>query len=194
MKKFTKIALVIMIAAAFVGCKSKKEVTQNYGPKEPVQGPVVTTPCAEQSKDDAEYYRDFGVGTNVNLQSSRNAALQAAKQMIHERLGGLVKGLTSDYIRTVAGQTPSDKVQRIVETGTDQVIEKMLNDAEKICETTIHLDNGEYQTFYAIQISKKELAKKTAEILSEQEELEIEFNREQFRKYAENRMTEMKKL
>ena len=45
--------------------------------------------------------------------------------------------------------------------------------------------NGNYQSHIAIRISKKELVQKTATALSENDKLETLFNREQFRKWAE---------
>ena len=69
----------------------------------------------------------------------------------------------------------------------------MLNDADKTCEDMYQVSSGEFEAYYAIQISKKEIINKTSNVLSQNEELEIEFNREQFRKFAEKRMEEMKK-
>lgn len=150
-------------------------------------------PCVDASMDDDDYFRDLGIGTSINKQSARKAAVEASKSMIKSRLGGMIKGVSTDYSRIVAGQAPADKVQRIIEEEFTQVVEKMLNDADKTCEDMYQLPSGEFEAYYAIQISKKEIINKTSNVLSQNEELEIEFNREQFRKFAEKRMEEMKK-
>ena len=113
--------------------------------------------------------------------------------MIKSRLGGVIKGVATDYSRTVSGQAPADKVQRIIEEEFTQVVDKMLNDADKTCEDMYQLNSGEFEAYYAIQISKKEIISKVSNVLSSNEELELEFNRDQFRKFAEKRMEDMKK-
>ena len=148
-------------------------------------------PCVDASMDDDDYFRDLGIGTSINKQSARKAAVEASKSMIKSRLGGMIKGVSTDYSRTVAGQAPADKVQRIIEEEFTQVVEKMLNDADKTCEDMDQVASGEFESYYAIQISKKEIINKVSNVLSSNEELEIEFNREQFRKFAEKRMAEV---
>ena len=70
----------------------------------------------------------------------------------------------------------------------------MINDAQKVCEE-LYQDgtDGNYNAFIAIQIPKGKLVDEMADILSKDEELEIEFNEAQFREYARKRMEEMKK-
>lgn len=75
----------------------------------------------------------------------------------------------------------------------DKIVEKMVNDASKTCEKFSQLKTGEYQSYIAIQIPKKKMMDDMLNTLTENEELEIEFNRDQFRKFAKERMEEMKK-
>ena len=196
MNALRKLGMAMLIALAFMGCKSNKNTTNNSTSNANNNNPFGTfydMPCVDASFDNDEYFRGLGVGTHVNLQSARTAAMQSARQMLLERLGGFVQGLTTDYARTVAGQAPADKVQRELEDGFDKLVEKAVNDAQKTCEKFSQLRTGEYQSYIAIQIPKKQLIDDMLNTLTENEELEIEFNRDQFRKYAKNRMDEMKK-
>ena len=196
MKTFAKFGMAMMIALAFVGCKSNQQTTSpknNYSSNTQAElpGKRMVLPCVDASMDDDDYFRDLGIGTSINKQSARKAAVESAKSMIKSRLGGMIKGVSTDYSRTVAGQAPADKVQRIIEEEFTQVVEKMLNDADKTCEDMYQVASGEFESYYAIQISKKEIINKVSNVLSANEELEIEFNREQFRKFAEKRMAEV---
>ena len=198
MKTLSKFGMAMLAMLAFAGCGSNKQATtvttnpvSNTQAKSP--GQRVFIPCVDESMDDDTYFRDLGIGTNINKQSARKAAVEAAKSMIKSRLGGMIKGVATDYSRMVSGQAPADKVQRLIEEEFTQVVEKMLNDADKTCEDMYQLESGEFEAYYAIQISKKEIINKTSNVLSQNEELEIEFNRDQFRKFAEKRMEEMKK-
>lgn len=190
--------MAMLAMLAFAGCGSNKQATTTTNnsaanTQAELPGKRMAIPCVDASMDDDDYFRDLGIGTNINKQSARKAAVESAKSMIKSRLGGMIKGVSTDYSRIVSGQAPADKVQRIIEEEFTQVVEKMLNDADKTCEDMYQLNSGEFEAYYAIQISKKEIINKTANVLSSNEELEIEFNREQFRKFAEQRMEDMKK-
>ena len=196
MKTLNKFGMAMLAMLALAGCGSNKQTANNNytnNSQAELPGKRTVLPCMDSSVDDEDYFRDLGIGTSINKQSARKAAVEAAKSMIKSRLGGMIKGVSTDYSRTVAGQAPADKVQRIIEEEFTQVVEKMLNDADKTCEDMYQLNSGEFESYYAIQISKKEIINKTSNVLSQNEELEIEFNREQFRKFAEKRMEEMKK-
>ena len=193
MKTLRKLGMVMLIALAIVGCKSQKQAANGNKSSEDPFGTFYDLPCVDASFDNDDYFKGLGVGTHVNLQSARTAAMDAAQSMLQKRLGGFVQGLATDYSRTVAGQAPADKVQRLMEGEMDKVVEKMVNDAQKTCEKFSQLKTGEYQSYIAIQIPKKKMMEDMLNTLTENEELEIEFNRDQFRKFAKERMEEMKK-
>lgn len=195
MKTFRMLGMAILAMALLASCGSKRNTTTNNynNSNQPItEGTRVLIPCQGDSFDDADYFRDLGIGTALNPQMARKAAVKAAQSMVKERLNGLVKGLSTDYSNSTSGTASADKVQSIIEGEFTTVIEKMLNDADKVCEDMVKLDDGSYRAYYAIQISKKEIVNKTADVLSENEELEILFKRDQFRKYAEDYMNKMK--
>ncbi|MCR4828105.1 MAG: hypothetical protein K5864_01430 [Bacteroidales bacterium] len=183
-----KIILLATVVAtlALTGCKSNKNVVtqEQLGNKE------VELPCAKYAQDSEEYFGGMGVAENVNMQNARLAAINAAKSMINAKLGGLAKGISTDYVRTQAGAAQQDDVQRIAEREITAVIERMLNDAEQTCEKMYQTPNGTYQSHIAIRISKKELAKNMATALSDDQKLEGMFHRDQFRKWVEEYMKE----
>lgn len=193
MKTSIKFGMAMLAMLALAGCGSSKKATSNQNPENTPFGTFYDLPCVDASLDDDEYFKGLGVGTHVNLQSARTAAMDAAQSMLQKRLGGFIQGLATDYSRTVAGQAPADKVQRLMEGEMDKIVEKMVNDASKTCEKFSQLKTGEYQSYIAIQIPKKKMMDDMLNTLTENEELEIEFNRDQFRKFAKERMEEMKK-
>ena len=186
----TKIFIIALALTAitFTGCKSTKVTTQEQlGNKE------IELPCAGYDHDSDEYFTGMGIGENVNMQNARLAALNAAKQMINAKIGGVARGLATDYSRTMGGNVAQQDVQGIVEREVTQVIDRMMNDVEQTCEKMYQTQNGTYQSHIAIRISKKELVQQTATALSENEKLETLFNREQFRKWAEEYLKNYKK-
>ena len=188
MKKLFLIAGIACLC--LTGCKSKKQVVYQA----PQSGRVeIEIPCKETGFDDAEYFRGTGTATSPNQQSARDAALGAAKAIINGKLGGFVQGLSAGYSTAVAGQSASDKVQRLMEKEMNQVVEHMLNDAEQICEKLYQLPkDGQYESWISIQIPKKEMVDNMEKAISDNEELEIYFKRNEFRKYAEDKIKELK--
>lgn len=191
--KYKKILLLTLVATlTFSACKSHKKVVQQQ--QEETFGTEIELPCINESMDDADYFKAMGTANNPNAQNARSGAFDAAKSMMLRRLGGFVQGLSTDYTRSASGQAKGDKIQRMIEGEMDVLVQKMINDAEKTCEK-IFLDKaGNYNSFIAIRVSKKEVLNKMVDVLSKNEELEIEFNREQFRKFAEDRIAKMQEV
>ena len=179
--KRTVIIFTLVAVMLFGACRSNKSVVT----QEQLGNREVELPCAVFGQDSEDYFGGMGVGENVNMQNARLAALNAAKSMINAKLGGLARGLASDYVRTQAGGAQMDDVQRIAEREVVNVIERLLNDAEQVCEKMYQTPNGTYQSHIAIRISKKEMAENMATALSGDQKLEGMFHRDQFRKWAE---------
>lgn len=186
-----KILFIAMAALVCMSCASKKNATQ------PLQNPgysrvEIEVPCKQNGFDDADYFRGVGTSTAPNQNNARIAALQNAKSIVREKLGGFVSGLSTDYSRNVAGEAQASKVQKIIEGEFATLVEKELNDAEQTCEKGYVLADGLFEYWIAIQIPKKKLVEDLTSRLSVNEELEIEFNRDQFRKYAEEKLSKMR--
>lgn len=170
--KITRIISVMAIAAAFASCGSQKATT-SVG-----RGVEMDIPC--QVYDDANYFRSSGTATNVNQQNARSAALNAAKSMINQKLGGTIKGITTDYQRSLAGNAQQEDIARLIEGELQMAVDRTLNDAEQICEKMFRTDAGNYESWIGIQISKKKLASEMEKGLSENERTRVENNREKF--------------
>lgn len=197
MKKMNLFAIVlIMMAVTFSSCGANKQVAQTQQQRQVANnngglGEEIQMPCVLESMDDDEYFRDMGTATSINMQSARTGALQAAQDMIMQKLGGYVEGLSETYARTIAGQAAQDKVQRLMESDMNKVVQERINHAQKTCEKMYNKGAEGYVSFIAIQIPVKKLIDEMADVLSADEELQIEFNREQFRKYAEEKQKKM---
>lgn len=171
-----------------VGCGSSKQVvnTQEQGLRE------LEIPCEGYGNDTQEYFAGIGVGENVNLQNARVAALKSAQEMIKLKIGGMVKGLRETYNKSVAGNAAQNDVSGIDENDFIQVVDRMLNDAEQTCEKRYQTQTGTYQVHLAVRISKKELAQKVSDKLTEDDKLRTEYDRERFRKFAQEYMEGLK--
>ena len=164
---------VVAMAALMVSCGTQKQATTSVG-----RGVEMDIPC--QVYDDADYFRSSGTSTNVNQQNARSAALAAAKSMINQKLGGTVKGITTDYQKVLAGNAQQEDIARLIEGELQMAVERTLNDAEQICEKMFRTDAGNYESWIGIQISKKKLAAEMEKGLSENERTRIVLGRDKF--------------
>lgn len=176
----------MLVVALCASCASKKIEKYGYSRVE------LEVPCAKEGFDDADYFRGTGTASAINQQSARRAALENAKSMVHEKLGGFVAGLSSDYSRNMRGEAQASDVEGIIESEFETLIEKYLNDAQQTCEKGFVLKDGLFEYWISIEIPKKQLIGDLSKQLDENEKLGIEFNREEFRKYAEQKAADMK--
>ena len=163
MKKSYIFGMAMIIAMAFASCGSEKNLSSNNGNNNGnriLEGKALVMPCLDVTIDDENYYRDLGVGTALNPQEARNNAIKSAQSMIKQRLNGVVKGLSRDYSRKVSSSSAAaDKSQSIIENGFNTAIDQVLNNAGKICEDLVKLDDGNYRSYYAIEIAKDRILK-----------------------------------
>ena len=89
----------------------------------------------------------------------------------------------SNYIGTNAG---SDADRKVEGAGT-QIINRMINDTKAVCGPRFSsvADDGSITCFVGIRISKKQIANAIADYVSNDEELRIRFNEQEFRKKME---------
>ena len=79
-----KILLSMLVVALCASCATKKIEKYGYARVE------LEVPCSKEGFDDAEYFRGTGTASAINQQNARRAALENAKSMVHEKLGGFV--------------------------------------------------------------------------------------------------------
>lgn len=145
----------------------------------------VEIPCYEASRSDADYYRELGTGSDLMKENARKMAVQNAQSMLKERLARTVKGLATDYSKMVSKSGKNADISGIIEGECTSVIDAQLKDADNICEKWSQDRNGRWNCYYVIQIDRRKLTDEISKAISENDELKIEFDREQFRKYAE---------
>lgn len=157
----------------------------------PAASPAGTTfdlPCSGVGTSDKEYYRQLGIGKDMDLSLAQRKAIQSAKSILRDRLGEQVKGLVTDYSKTYSKSGKGSDMEGILEREFTSVVDKALDDADNPCEKPAQLNTGEFQYYYVIEIKKAELVNKMASAISNNDKLRAEFDRDQFRKYAEEYM------
>lgn len=159
--------------------------------KKTMRGTESDIPCINASFDDEEYFRDYGKGTNANEQSARLAAIDAAQQMILKKLSHYVEGVMKTYASTTQGNGAGDDVMARMESGFNGAVQQMVNHASKVCEKSYMNNRGTWDSYYTIEISKKDLKKSLQQSIVTDNELRAKVNQEVFEKATEGQFESM---
>lgn len=146
-------------------------------------GEVYEVPAAEN--DTEEYFGATGIATGpkARMGDLQLLALTNAQNIIRKKMKHAYKGAVDDYMNSVGNNAGTD-IESKVERGGTQLIDVIVNDtqASKGPMFSAVDDKGNVDCFIGIRISKKAVADKIADYVSEDEELKIRFKEDQFRK------------
>ena len=107
---------------------------------------------------------------------------------MYDRLGGAVRGLATDYSKKFSQSGAGDSKRGLIEREFTKVIDEVLNTADQACENSTQDETGNFYYYYVIQIQKGKVVDAMAKAIDQNAELRTEFDRDQFRKYAEEYM------
>lgn len=154
---------------------------------------VFEVPAAENDTD--EYFGATGIATGpkARMGDLQLDALSNAQNMIRQKMQHAYKGAVDDYMVRFGNNAGSD-IQSKLERGGTQIIDVIVNDtqASKGPFFSSVDEKGDVTCYIGIRISKKTIADKIADYVSEDEELKIRFQEEQFRQRMKESFKEFK--
>ena len=179
MKKIFMIVMAIAIALLSTNVEAKKKKDNK---KNNPFGEVYQLPTSET--DTEEYFGATGVayGPINQLGELQINALQNAQDIVRMKMKHSYKGMISNYSRTNTNKLGSD-IQSKLERGGEHIIDAIVNDTQSSAPPTINPDDkGNVTVFMSVRVYKQELADKISQYVSEDEELKMQFEEDQFRK------------
>lgn len=198
MKKFN---LMVAVATAcvcfFSSCGANKNAVSNVPSRSGNPfGDVYELPAAEYDTD--EYFGATGIATGPATRQDilQSAALTNAQNLVRQKMKHAYQGMIDDYSNYVGTNAGTDAETKIERGGT-QIIDALVNEtrATKVVFSGID-DKGNMTCYTGIRISKKDLAEKIADkvtdAVSEDEELKIRFKEEQFRQKMDEHFKKFK--
>ena len=192
-----KIYAMAAIAATmmFASCSATKNATttaNNTRSASPF-GDVYEVPAAENDTD--EYFGATGIasGPKARMGELQLMALTNAQNIIRQNMQHAYKGAVDDYMSSIGNNAGTD-IEAKIERGGTQLIDVVVNDtqASKGPMFSAVDEKGNVTCFIGIRISKKMMADKIADYVSEDEELKIRFKEDQFRERMKESFKEFK--
>lgn len=194
MKKIFVLA-VTAAAMTLASCGTQKNAmtTVNNNRSASPFGDVFEVPAAENDTD--EYFGATGIasGPKARMGDLQLDALSNAQNMIRQKMQHAYKGAVDDYMVRFGNNAGSD-IQSKLERGGTQIIDVIVNDTQASKGPLFSNvdEKGNVTCYIGIRISKKTIADKIADYVSEDEELKIRFQEEQFRQRMEESFKKFK--
>ena len=148
-------------------------------------GQTYTMPTFEP--DTEEYFAATGTanGPRARMDVLQRAALSNAQSMIRAKMKHAYKGVVSDYSNYMGMESASSAMTK-VEQGGDQIIDAVVNETMARDVRFSSVDSkGNVDCYVGVRIYKKQAAEKIVEGLSNDQELKLRFNEDQFRQRME---------
>lgn len=187
--------LATMAAMMFlVSCGTTKPatVTNNTRPGSPF-GDVYEVPAAEHDTDD--YFGATGIasGPKARMDVLQMAALTNAQNIVRQKMQHAYKGAINDYSSYIGNNAGADAVNKVERAGT-QIIDAIVNDTQATKGPMFSAvdEKGNVTCYVGIRVSKKAIAEKITDYVSEDEELKIRFKEDQFRQKMEENFKKFK--
>lgn len=178
-----------------VSCGTQKNAMSNANNSRSASpfGDVYEVPAAEN--DTEEYFGATGIasGSKARMGDLQLDALSNAQNMIRQKMKHAYKGAVDDYMVRFGNNAGSD-IQSKLERGGTQIIDAIVNDTQASKGPLFSNvdEKGNVTCYIGIRISKKVIADKVADYVSEDEELKIRFQEDQFRKRMKESFKEFK--
>lgn len=153
-----------------------------------------TEPCEELA-----WERDFaavGTATSYNERVARNEAIRDARYQLGQMMQVAVEGAAQDYLRNATKNRKSTSESLAEEINTQFYAETVKN--SKVIKTTVYdLSDGQIQVYACVEVvAGFDVLDKAAEIaknvLTKDEELEIEFDKQKFKQDMKDGLREYK--
>jgi len=148
-------------------------------------GATFTMPTFEP--DTEEYFAATGTanGPRARMDVLQRAALSNAQSMIRQKMKHAYKGVVSDYSNYMGMGSASEAMGKM-EAGGDQIIDAVVNEtmARDVRFSSVDA-KGNVDCYVGVRIYKKQVVDKVVEGLSDDQELKLRFNEDQFRQRME---------
>jgi phosphopantetheine adenylyltransferase len=171
----------MMITAAITSCGSSGKMTQS---QEKALGDEIVTPCSdEEFHTDKTTFRATGIGSSLDLTTSKRKANLIASSNLAASVNQLIKSGIERY----AGERQIGDKITFTEKYSDmakQLVNQEINNVAIVCTKT-YQKNGKYTTYIAIEVAKSELLNKISSNIAKEAKDDQDFEAYKFQQSLE---------
>lgn len=181
-------AILLLIAACTVSCSASKKaagaapsgmVEENI----PLSGP--------QYRSDATYYRAVQNAASKDRSTAQKIAMQNCRQELAANIQADMQSVMENFTKNQdTGVSTEHKAQYQELSYT--VVSQQLRDVQIVAEKIFRQDDGQYRYYVCLQMPKEAIGAAVEEAIANDAKLNLEFDREQFRKVFQEQMEAFK--
>jgi predicted Zn-dependent protease len=139
-------------------------------------------------QDDDDNFAATGIasGSKNRMDVLQTNALTNAQNIVRQKMQHAYKGAIDDYSNSIGDNSGTDMTAKVERAGT-QIINGIVNNTKAVCGPKFSSVDakGDVNCYIAIRISNKQVIEAVANHLSNDKELKIRFDEENFRKKME---------
>ncbi len=179
--------MMIAFAATSISCGSSKQVTETPAPTPSGMVEEVIPLSGPEYRGNAEYYRAVQNGLSKERSMAQKIAMQNCRQELAAAVQAEVQAVIEAYAKNQNTGVTSEHKNQYQELAYS-VINQKLTDVQVVGEKLYRESNGEFRYYVCLQIPKKAIAEAVEEKLANDAKLNLEFDREQFKKIFQEKM------
>lgn len=190
MKKYLYGATALLFLVSTTSCSSSKKA---IGTPAPVGMTEETVPLSgPQYRSDAEYFRAVQNGVSTDRSTAQKIAMQNCRQELAANIQAELQVVIENYVKEqntgVAAENKSQYQEMAYTT-----VKQQLNDVQIVEEKIYRQEDGSYRFYVCLQMSKSAIETAVEAAIAKDAKLNLEFDRDQFTKIFEERMTAFSK-
>jgi hypothetical protein len=179
--------LAVALAASVMGMYS-------CGPKVTTAGgsdfKEITVPCQEKGYADAMHFRAAGMGTSMNMATSKDKALLNAKTRLAGLIESTVKAVTEQYTNEIDVGDKKEFEQSFEQMVRD-VTKRTLVEVSITCEKTGKNAKGEFETYLSLEVTKDAIYNGVNQGISKDQKLQLKYDQMKFKEKFDEEMEKM---
>lgn len=182
MKKIFVFSMFALASLFIVSCGSSKTA------QAPAGDVRVEVPCSgPEYRTNNEYFRANAMGLSSDMNIAKQKAMADARTQLAQAIEVKVKAVTDNYsssYQTGENEEAKSRYQQLAR----QAVQQKLSGIRVLCEETMKSPDGKYKVYVAIELSGNEIMEATANRISNDEKLKIDFEYEKFKKIFDEEM------
>jgi len=131
-------------------------------------------------------------GNSNDMEISRDKAMTNARNRLSQQMEVFVSNLT-DYYKKETDFMENSNMEKRFEELIREVSNNKLQGTYPICEKTTRNDSGNYISYVAVELGGEEFMEQSANRLSADEELKVDYDYEKFKSSYEKAMEQLEK-
>ncbi len=179
--------LAVALAASVMGmysCKPKETTAGGSDFKE------ITVPCQSEGYSDAMNFRASGMGTSMNMATSKDKALLNAKTRLAGLIESTVKAVTEQYTNEIDVGDKKEFEQSFEQMVRD-VTKRTLVEVSITCEKTGKNAKGEFETYLALSVTKDAIYNGVNQGINKDQKLQLKYDQMKFKEKFDEEMEKL---